>query len=287
MEQKTTNVLERIQSVMTGITPKQKKLGEYILEHYKKAAFLNSTDLAKAAGVSGSTVVRFAETLDYSGFPEMQGALHSIVQMEINALDMFSQNVETGVGESPDFEKVFRDGAEDLIKISRNIAVAAFDRAADLLESQRKVFVVAFQASACLAEYTGYALGKVRPEVHKISKWDENLFNRLADCTEKDVAVLYAFPRFPTFTLKLAQYFHEKKVPIIYITSNAANPISELATVTLQLKIKYASYIDDLAPAIYLAKAFVAAIARNHPEQATAQLEKFEFFAEKNQIFCK
>lgn len=287
MEQKTSNVLERIQHVMNDITPKQKKLAEYILENYKKAAFLNSTDLAKAAGVSGSTVVRFAETVNYSGFPEMQAALHSIVQMEINALDMFSQNVETGVGESPDYEKVFREGAENLIKISRSLSVASFDNAVKLLESQRKVFVVAFQASACLAEYTGYALGKVRPEVHKISKWDEGLFNRLADCTEKDVAILYAFPRFPAFTLKLAQYLHEKNVPIIYITSSATNPISELASVILQLKIKYASYIDDLAPAIYLSKALVAAIARNHPEQATAQLEKFEFFAEKNHIFCK
>lgn len=285
MNKNTFDVLERIQLVLDKVTPKQRKLAEYILTHYKKAAFLNSTDLAKAAQVSGSTVVRFAETLEYSGFPEMQTALHSIVQMEINAVDMFSENVS--LEDATDYEKFFRQGAEDLIKILKGISGDSFNQTVELLEKQRKIFIIAFQASACLAEYTSYALGKIRPDVHKITEWDGNLFNHLDDCTEKDAAIIYAFPRFPAATLKIAKYLYEKNVPIIYITSNAANPISDFATVTLQLKIKYASYIDDLGPAIYLAKAIISAISRNNPKQSTAQLEKFEFYAEKNHIFCK
>lgn len=285
MNNKAFDVLERIQLILDKVTPKQRKLGEYILDNYKKAAFLNSTDLAKAAEVSGSTVVRFAETLEYSGFPEMQAALHSIVQIEINALDMFSQNSEGQ--ETADYEKYFRQGAESLPKIARGISSDAFNTAIDLLEKQRKVFVVAFQASACLAEYTGYALGKVRPDVHKIAQWDQELFSRFSDCTEQDVALIYAFPRFPAATKKIARFLHEKNVPIIYVTSNAVNPISQYAAAILHLNIKYASYIDDLAPAIYLAKAIVATISRNNPKQSTAQLEKFEHFAKENDIFCK
>lgn len=285
MNKKAFDVLERVQLVLDTITPKQQKLAEYILHNYKKAAFFNSTDLAKAAQVSGSTVVRFAETLDYSGFPEMQEALHSIVQMEINSLDMFSDNVAHE--DSADYEKFFHQGAESLIKIARGISSAAFSQAVQLIESQKNICVMAFQASACLAEYTSYALGKVRPGVRKVTQWDENLFNALESYTEKDAVLLYAFPRFPVTTLKMARYLHSKNIPIIYVTSNAENSISEFATVTIQLNIKYAAYIDDLAPVIYLSKAIVAAISRNNPKQSTAQLEKFEDFADMAHIFCK
>lgn len=285
MNKKEFDVLERIQLVLDKSTPKQQKLADYILHNYKKAAFLNSTDLAKAAQVSGSTVVRFAEALDYTGFPAMQAALHNIVQLEINALDMFSENFE--IEDCTDYERFFHQGAESLLKIAKGIANDAFSEAVRLIETQRNLCVMAFQASACLAEYTAYALGKVRPNVCKLTQWDDGLFNALDGYTEKDAVLLYAFPRFPAATLKMAQYFCEKNIPIILITSNAKNPISAYAAVTLHINIKYAAYIDDLAPVIYLAKAIVATVSRNNPKQSTAQLEKFEYFAEKNNIFCK
>lgn len=281
---KTLNILERILLIQKDITPKQQKLAAYILDHYKKAAFLNSTDLAKAANVSGSTVIRFAELLEYSGFPEMQSALHNLVQLELNALDMFSDPYEK---EDPnDLDNIFQYGANHIIKATKNISIEAFNESVELINRQKKVLIIAHQISTSLAEYTNYALGKIRPNVSKLTNWSESTFNVLDNFTTEDVAIIYAFPRFPYQTYETAKFLHSKQVPIIYITENGINPISEFATISIPLRTKFASYVDDLGPAMYLAKALILTIANTKRDQTASQLEKFENHAKTFKIFC-
>lgn len=281
---KTLNIIERILFIQKDITPKQKKLATYILDNYKKAAFLNSTDLAKAASVSGSTVIRFAELLEYSGFPEMQSALHNMVQLELNALDMFSDPYEKE--EPNDLGNIFQYGADHIIKATKNISIEAFTESVELINRQKKVLIVAHQISTSLAEYTNYALGKIRPNVFKLTNWNESTFNILDNFTNEDVAIIYAFPRFPYQTYKIAKFLHSKHVPIIYITENGINPISKFATISILMRTKFASYVDDLSPAMYLAKALIITIANTNRSQTALQLEKFENHVKDFKIFC-
>ncbi len=282
---KTLTILERILLIQKDITPKQKKLAAYILDNYKKAAFLNSTDLAKAANVSGSTVIRFAELLEYSGFPEMQSALHNIVQLELSALDMFSDPYEKE--EPNDLYNMFQQGVEHINKATKNISIEAFNESVQLINRQNKVLIVGHQISTSLAEYTTYSLGRIRPNVFKLSNWNESAFNILESLTIEDVAIIFAFPRFPYQTYKIAKFLHSKHIPIIYITENGINPISQFATISVPLRTKFAKYIDDLGPAMYLARALIITIANTHRAQTALQLEHFEHHVKHLEIFCK
>lgn len=281
---KTLNIRERILLIQNNVTPKQKKLADYILDNYKKAAFLNSTDLAKAADVSGSTVIRFAELLEYSGFPEMQSALHNMVQLELNALDMFSDPYDKE--EPNDLDDIFQYGAHQIIKATKNISIEAFNASVQLINRQKKVLIVAQQISTSLAEYTNYSLGRIRPNVFKLTNWNDSSFNILESFTIEDVAIIYAFPRFPYQTYKIAKFLHSKHIPIIYITETGTNPISEFATVSIPIKTKFAKYIDDLGPAMNLARALILTIANTNRTQTARQLENFEKHAKDLKIFC-
>ena len=46
-----------------------KRIANYILDHYDKAAFMTAQKLGKTVGISESTVVRFASMLGYVGYP--------------------------------------------------------------------------------------------------------------------------------------------------------------------------------------------------------------------------
>ena len=67
--------LHRISESMHGFSKGQKRIGNFILEHYDKAAFMTAAHLGESVGVSESTVVRFASELGYDGYPELQHAL--------------------------------------------------------------------------------------------------------------------------------------------------------------------------------------------------------------------
>jgi DNA-binding MurR/RpiR family transcriptional regulator len=48
------------------------KLADFLLDSYIEAAFMTASELAHRLDLDAATVVRFAQTLDYKGFPDMQ-----------------------------------------------------------------------------------------------------------------------------------------------------------------------------------------------------------------------
>ncbi|HKJ27791.1 MAG TPA: MurR/RpiR family transcriptional regulator [Anaerolineales bacterium] len=59
------------------------RLADYILDNYVQAALMTATELAHQVDVDAATVVRFAQRLGYSGFPELQDEIKSKVKNEL------------------------------------------------------------------------------------------------------------------------------------------------------------------------------------------------------------
>ena len=74
------NVLQTIRSRTDSFSRGQKRIADYILMNYDKAAFMTAGHLGRKAQVSESTVVRFASQLGYDGYPNMQRALQELVR---------------------------------------------------------------------------------------------------------------------------------------------------------------------------------------------------------------
>ena len=64
----------------------QKLLATYITDNYDKAVFLTAAKMGETVGVSESTVVRFATSLGYKGYPEFQKALEELVRNKLNSI---------------------------------------------------------------------------------------------------------------------------------------------------------------------------------------------------------
>ena len=64
MEEKMNrDILAVVQESMPTFSKGQRRIANYILESYDKAAFMTASKLGKIVGVSESTVVRFAAEL--------------------------------------------------------------------------------------------------------------------------------------------------------------------------------------------------------------------------------
>lgn len=59
------------------------RLADYILDNYVQAALMTATELAHQVDVDAATVVRFAQRLEYSGFPELQDEIKNKVKQEL------------------------------------------------------------------------------------------------------------------------------------------------------------------------------------------------------------
>ena len=66
------NGLLRIRQRYQGLAQSDKKLADYLLLQPDTARHLSSQQLANEAGVSQSSVVKFAQKLGYKGFPALK-----------------------------------------------------------------------------------------------------------------------------------------------------------------------------------------------------------------------
>ncbi|HIC94932.1 MAG TPA: MurR/RpiR family transcriptional regulator [Anaerolineae bacterium] len=76
---------ERIQAQYSELTPSFRKLADFILQQQLDAAFMTATEMAQRIGVDAATVVRFAQTLGYSGFRELIKEVQQVVKAELIA----------------------------------------------------------------------------------------------------------------------------------------------------------------------------------------------------------
>lgn len=74
---------ERIRAIRSELSPSFQVLADFLLDSYSRAAFLNATELAHALDLDPATVVRFAQRLEYAGYPELQREIRQRVEDEL------------------------------------------------------------------------------------------------------------------------------------------------------------------------------------------------------------
>jgi DNA-binding MurR/RpiR family transcriptional regulator len=74
---------ERIREVRPRMSKSFARLADYILDSYVQAALMTATELAHQVDVDAATVVRFAQKLGYTGFPQLQDDIKERVKQDL------------------------------------------------------------------------------------------------------------------------------------------------------------------------------------------------------------
>ncbi len=281
MPRTSTSVLDRIRSLGAGLSPKQRQLAEYVLNNYRDIAFMTSAELGSAAGVSEATVFRLAVALGYSGFPTFQDSIHAVVRETMSTTSF----LPTPNGGGGLLSRVFASEAKHLNKVLAGLSTESFDRSVDLLFGSRRVLVAGHQASAALASHAGYLLSKVRSEVYTLREGYDAGFSVISELGPQDAAWVHVYPRYPFATVRLIQLLQERSVPIVLVTTSELSQLSHYATVLMPAPIRYDGFLDSLAPVMCLINAIILAITLRDQERTKQQLERFEAFVDRMDVF--
>ena len=82
----TKSILNKIDALYSKLSKGQKKIADYIMENYDKAAFMTAARLGETVGVSESTVVRFATELGFEGYPSFQNDLQELIRSKLTSV---------------------------------------------------------------------------------------------------------------------------------------------------------------------------------------------------------
>lgn len=153
--------LLRIRQIYHSLAQNDRKLADFLLSHSEDARHLSSQQVAARAGVSQSSVVKFAQKLGYKGFPALKLALsESLAGSEQPVVTVHNQILSTDslkiVGEKLLAEKQAALRATLDINSEERLRLAL-----EMLASARRVLLVGIGTSGLAAKDLAYKLLKI------------------------------------------------------------------------------------------------------------------------------
>lgn len=282
LQQQPVDLVERLKASYPALSDSHKRVAEYLLDNVESAAFLTAGRLGAAAGVSESTVVRFAMALGYQGWPDLQRVLAVMVRARLDTvtrLRMSSGGLETTVHE------VLTTDAENLQRTMSELDPGVFGQVVDTLTQARDIYVLGLRSAQSLAVFLTFYLQTIGKSARMVSQGTRSAFEELDAAGAEDVVLAISFPRYSSMTVRAFQYAKDLGAKTIALTDSAFSPLAQAADLTLVARTGINSFIESFVAPLSVINAIITAIGRKDEGATLKSLEKFEEICAKNHVY--
>jgi DNA-binding MurR/RpiR family transcriptional regulator len=255
-----------------ALTPSEKEVARYVVDEPGAVAYGTVASVAHAAGVSGPTVVRFAQKLGYLGFAELQKLARAEVDRQLRpaaeriraerATDVLGRALETEVA----------NVAATLERADRK----AFAAAATLLaDAKRTVWVLAGEATAGIASLVAANLDLLRADVHTITGTPIAVARTLERVARGDVVLAVEVRRYERWVVDALAAVRDRAA-VIAVTDSVVSPVADGARATFVVDASGPGPFDSHVATLALGNALVAEVAARTRTTATVRLDAAE-----------
>ena len=272
-----STLISRIEESYPSMSKSHKVIADYILENYEIAAYLTAARLGEETGISVSTVVRFASTMGFEGYPEFQQALRETIKGKLTT----PQRIEVSLSQISNDEIIDRVLTKDIDMIKdslANISREDFKKATETINSAKKIYIIGVRSSASLASFMYFYFKMIFTNVRLISSNSESeMFEEIIKISPDDVCIALSFPRYSKQVYNVLSFARDKGAKIVAITDNENAPIASLADYVLIAKSEMTSFMDSLVAPLSIINALMLSVARQRSDevkQAFVDLEK-------------
>lgn len=281
------DLIERIKAKESGFSKGQRKLANYILKEYDKAAFLTASKLGKEAGVSESTVVRFAYELDYEGYPQLQKAMNVIVKTQSSSLQRLEGAVQR-YGDKNPLKSILKTDTDRIKETMEEIDEKEFERAVESIISARKVYIIGARSSGFLAEFLGYYLSMILDDVKIVDFTGEvGVFEQIHRIQPEDVFIGISFPRYSRITAQVQQFASRAGATTIAITDSMQSPMTSRSKINLIAKSDVMAVVDSLTAPLSVINALAVAISIRTKDKVAQRFRVLEDMWKEYDIYDK
>ena len=270
------DILTVIQENMSTFSKGQKRIANYILESYDKAAFMTASRLGKTVSVSESTVVRFAAELGYDGYPSMQRSLQKMIRNRLTSVQRIEVSNDR-IGDQDLLSSVLQSDIEKIRLTLEEVDRQSFDRAVDAIVSARKIYIMGVRSSASLATFLSFYFNLIFDNVISVAaNTASEVFETMLRVGAEDVVIGVSFPRYSSRTVQAMNFARDRGATTIAITDSEASPLAPISNYTLKARSDRASFVDSLVAPLSLVNALLVAVSRKKNDDLAHTFQTLE-----------
>ena len=275
LNQQGKDLMRLIQIKFPRLSKGQKLIAEYILKNYDKAAFMTAAKLGTAVGVSESTVVRFANELDFSGYPKLQKALQELIKNKLTTVQRLELSNDF-ISDGDTLKGVLKADMENIRSTLEKINPYVFEDVLNSIFKAKTIYIVGLRSSTAIAEFLGFYLNIILQNVRVVSYGISDVFEQMINVNEGDLVIGIGFPRYASKTIAVLDFAKGRGADVVAITDSLLSPLAAKADYTLIAQSNMASFVDSLVAPLSVVNALIISVGMREKENISDIFKSLE-----------
>ncbi len=247
-----------IRARLPELSPNDRRIAAWLLDHEAEAPFQTAESLAREAGVSKAAVVRFGSRLGFGGYAGLSEAMAGAASQRLARQGGSGRALSHGSL----LDRWLSACVADLEATRNAISDVLLDTVATLLlAGDGRTYVVGQRKSASLAEYAFFLLSPLVPNVQLIASGTASLADLLLDVHAGDRLLVLTFRPYARLAGEVIEFFRQAGGTIILISDDALAAPARLADHVLVCAPDSPGPFASAVGGMFVVEAVAAAVA--------------------------
>jgi len=279
----------RLKAKGGALTKTETRTAHFIVRNRADVALLPAAKLAEVIGVSESSILRFARSLGYDNFQELQGEIQEEIRQRLQegAPARLGRAVASRRDDWAYFQAALDADLEN-VEASRNRNGAhTVTRFVDELIAARTVYVVGFRGASAVARLLAYTLNFVLDDVRGLAGAGDVIPDSLLAAGKGDVVVACAFARHAEMTMRAVEVARRHGCRVLGLTDDPLSPLGLASDSSLVVSMSSQAFIQSYTAAFAAIHGLLAALGARLGTHAMERLGALEGELEASGVFVR
>lgn len=257
------------------LSKSQRHVVDHLLRDTRYAAVTSGAEVAKALGVSESTVTRAAQALGFAGYPDLQ------MQLRAHFATRAPERVASAAFELGDdlaaaAIRVMLEDAANVRQTAEDLVTEDVTAGIDALVAARSAYIFGSRGSFGIAIMLGMGLQLLLPDARVLNQTAGNLPDQLLSLTGEDALIAVSLRRVDRVTISVLTHANHVGATTIIITDQRASAVTRLADILLVVRPAPLRLTPSFAATASLVNALITAMSLRLRDQSQARLQLAE-----------
>jgi DNA-binding MurR/RpiR family transcriptional regulator len=275
---------EHILASFPNLSPKQRRLARYMIDHEDVVAFASTSQIAEQAGTSTATVVRFCQVLGYEGYPDLQAAVRSQLPQYRTAAQKLAKHITEGNLTEHLPAQIAQAIINNAQKTLSQISDSELSNIVDAIIRAQNIRIFGSGLSAAAAISAEYALSLLGFAARACTDGGVSQLLEISRLTNQDLVIVISVWRYLRSTVEAAEAARAAGATCIAITDSPVAPVATLADHVFITDIEGAVHSRSLSGILSLIDLISAAIVVERPQESLEALQRIDTFYLENDM---
>jgi DNA-binding MurR/RpiR family transcriptional regulator len=247
-------------------------VAEFVLHNPDVVALNTIAVISDKAEVTPSTLVRFAKSIGYQGFSDMQSVFQESMRhmpqpygQRIHRLDDQEQHEQTVL------HRFSRAASASIDKLEQQTDETAILQASEQLASARCIYIAGQGRATPVATYLHYMFVKMGLQAVLLDGIASTMADKANLIRPDEVLVAVSFSPYTANTRELVDICLARKVPVVALTDSTLSPIARADDLHLEVLEEEVAGFRGLSATMCLALCLVVETGKRHSQRKNSE----------------